>query len=58
MADNYHAEEARIALALRHISVKTSFNLAEVARLYDVNCQKLRRRVAGRRLKSTRALTN
>jgi hypothetical protein len=42
MADDYRTEEARIALALRHISVKKSFNLAEVARLYDVDCQKLR----------------
>jgi hypothetical protein len=58
MANNYHAKEAQIALALRHISVKTSFNLAEVARLYDVNCQKLRWRVAGRGSKSTREPTN
>jgi hypothetical protein len=38
MADDYRAEEERIVLAVRHISVKTSFNLAEVARLYDVDC--------------------
>ena len=49
MADDYRTEEARLALALHHISVKTSYNLAEVARLYNVDCQKLRQRVADRR---------
>jgi hypothetical protein len=58
MADDYRSEEARIELALRHISDQTSFNLSEVARLYDVNHQKLRRRVAGRGSKSTRLPTN
>jgi len=48
MTDDYRTEEAQLALALRHISVKTSYNLAEVARLYNVNCQKLRQRVASR----------
>src|SRR4051812_7396775 len=58
MAEDYRKEEARIEIALRHISTKTSYNLAEVARMYDVGYKKLQRRVAGRGSKSTRPPTN
>ena len=56
--NNYQEEEARIALALKHLSTKTSYNLAAVARLFNVDEQKLRRRVAGRGSKTTRPPTN
>jgi len=56
--NNYKEHEQRIALVIKHLSTKTSYNLSAEARLFNVDLQRLRRRMNATKLKSTRLPTN
>jgi hypothetical protein len=56
--NNYKEHEQRIALAIKHLSTKTSYNLSAEARLFNVDVQRLRRRMNATKLKTTRPPTN
>jgi hypothetical protein len=56
--NNYKEHEQRIALAIKHLSTKTSYNLSAEARLFNVDVQRLRRRMNATKSKTTRPPTN
>jgi hypothetical protein len=56
--NNYDEQEARLLLALRHMSTKTSCVVAHVARMFNVDVQRLRRHVKTPHSKKTRPPTN
>jgi hypothetical protein len=56
--NNYKEQEQRIALAVKHLSTKTKYNLSAEARLFNVDAQRLRRRLNAPNSKSTRPPTN
>jgi hypothetical protein len=56
--NNYKKHKQLIALALKHQSTKTAYNLSAEARLFNVDVQRLRRRMNATNSKSTRLPTN
>jgi len=56
--NNYKEHEQWIALVIKHLYTKTTYNLSAKARLFNVNVQRLRRRMNATNLKSTRLHTN
>jgi hypothetical protein len=56
--NNYDEHKAGIVLALKHISTKTTYVVAHIARLFNVDVQRLRRRVKSPYSKKTRPPTN